>query len=109
MSEKLNMKNLLWLAYRSEQVLRPLTGVVRYQDMCKRVGIQGNNDPWDYRYSQILEQGLDVLSIVEQYTGATIQQQKARKEGLLPFHFIVNETGRPGSGYHKWWLLKEDK
>jgi hypothetical protein len=109
MSQRLNMASLFHLAPKTEKILRSLTETIRYQDLCKRVGIQERDAPWKYRYSQILEQVLDHLSITELLTGVKVKDQINRKIGTIPFHLIVNETGKPGSGYHKWWEIKEYK
>ena len=105
MSEKLNIKNLLAVAAAVEPALRSLTEKTYYETFCRRVGL--TRVKFEVRDVQLLEQALKLLAIVEQLQGATLQEQIARKRGLLPFHLLVNKaTGEPGLGYYRWWKLE---
>lgn len=106
MSERLNIRNLLAVASSVEPALRSLTEKTYYETFCRRVGL--TKGKFEVRDVQLLEQALKLLAIAEQLHGATLQQQIARKPGLLPFHLLVNkQTGKPGLGYYRWWKLEE--
>ena len=49
---------------------------------------------------------LKVVSLAEQVSGVTVQAQIDRAPGTVPFHLIVDASGEPGGGYHKWLDIK---
>jgi hypothetical protein len=93
MSERLNVRNLLVLASSVEPALRSLTEKTYYETFCRRVGL--TKGKFEVRDVQLLEQVLKLLAIAEQLHGAILQQQIARKPGLLPFP--CSSTSKPAS------------